>query len=195
MLRYGLTVSGALALLASWAIPAAAAPRAAPAQRAAPTFTAQQASAGKQAYAAQCASCHGRTLSGSEFAGALNGNQFSQDWGGKTAEALFTFVRTRMPPTKPNSLTPEAAADVVAYLIEVNGWASGAACCGGRAGRNASPAQSRRALAGHDAALTPFAAGAARGACESARRHHARNRGNAAEPAGERVARLAAHLR
>lgn len=125
MLRYGLTVSSALALAASCVIPAAAAPRAAPAQRAAPTFTAEQASAGKQAYAAQCASCHGRTLSGSEFAGALNGNQFSQDWGGKTAEALFTFVRTRMPPTKPNSLTPEAAAAVVAYLIEVNGGAAG----------------------------------------------------------------------
>src|SRR5215469_5660065 len=125
MVRFGLTVSIALALAASWMTPAAAAPRAAPASRAAAIFTAEQASAGKQAYAAQCASCHGRTLSGSEFAGALNGNQFSQDWGGKTAEALFTFVRTRMPPTKPSSLTPETTAAVVAYLIEVNGGAAG----------------------------------------------------------------------
>src|SRR6185437_11007912 len=120
MLRHDLIVSCALALVAAWAT------QAAPARRAGPTFTAEQASAGKQAYAAQCSSCHGRTLSGGEFAGPLNGNRFSQDWGGKTAEALFTFVRTRMPPTKPNSLTPQATAAVLAYLIEVNGGTAGA---------------------------------------------------------------------
>lgn len=119
MLRYGLTVSCALALAASWGIPGMAAPRTAA------TFTAEQASAGKQVYTAQCASCHGRTLGGGESVGALNGNQFSQDWGGKTAEALFTFVRTRMPPAKPGSLSPEATAAVVAYLVQVNGGAAG----------------------------------------------------------------------
>ncbi len=91
------------------------------------TFTASQAAQGKAAYAAQCASCHGRTLSGGEFASALNGNHFSQDWGGKSVGALFTFVRTRMPPSKPGSLSPQTTADLVAYLVEVNGGAAGRA--------------------------------------------------------------------
>jgi len=119
MLRPGLFVSSALALAVSMALQAAAPPRAAA------TFTAQQASSGRQAYDAQCASCHGRTLGGGESAGALTGNQFSQNWGGKSAESLFTFIRTRMPPSKPGSLTPQTTADLVAYLIEVNGGAAG----------------------------------------------------------------------
>lgn len=89
------------------------------------TFTAAQASEGKAAYAQQCASCHGRTLSGGEFASALNGAHFSQDWGGKPAEALYTFVRTRMPPAKAGSLSPRTTAALLAYLVEVNGGAAG----------------------------------------------------------------------
>ncbi|HTX24531.1 MAG TPA: PQQ-binding-like beta-propeller repeat protein [Steroidobacteraceae bacterium] len=89
------------------------------------TFTAGQAALGKAAYALNCASCHGRNLSGSEFAAALNGNRFSQRWSGKTAAALFTYIRTRMPPGKPGSLAPPIAARLVAYLIEVNGGAPG----------------------------------------------------------------------
>src|SRR5271170_2771306 len=69
-------------------------------------FTATQAAQGKTVYASECASCHGRNLSGSEFATALNGNSFSQNWGGKPAAGLFTFIRTRMPPAAVGSLTP-----------------------------------------------------------------------------------------
>jgi len=89
------------------------------------TFTSEQAAEGKAAYAAQCASCHGRTLSGGEFASALNGLHFSQDWGGKPVEALFSFVRTRMPPSKPGTLSPQTTAALVAYLVEVNGGIAG----------------------------------------------------------------------
>lgn len=132
MLRHGLAAASAVALAAAWAL------RASPAPRPTPTFTAEQASAGKDAYAAQCASCHGRTLGGGESAGALNGNQFSQDWGGKSAEALFSFVRTRMPPSKPGSLTAQTTADLVAYLIEVNGGAPGRVALPAAAGALAS---------------------------------------------------------
>src|SRR5580692_7939919 len=84
-------------------------------------FTATQAAQGKTVYAQACASCHGRNLSGSEFATALNGNSFSQNWGGKPAGGLFTFIRTRMPPAAAGSLTPEVTAQLVAYLMQVNG--------------------------------------------------------------------------
>jgi len=89
-------------------------------------FTAEQASRGKSVYALECASCHGINLSGSEFASALNGNTFSQTWGGKPADSLFTFVRTRMPPTKAGSLTPDVTAQLVAYIAQVNGGQPGA---------------------------------------------------------------------
>ena len=89
------------------------------------TFSADQAALGKAAYAKDCASCHGRNLSGSEFASALNGNAFSQNWGGKPAAALFTFMHTRMPPASAGSLTPEATAQLLAYVIQVNGGQAG----------------------------------------------------------------------
>ncbi|MGH8258526.1 MAG: PQQ-binding-like beta-propeller repeat protein, partial [Steroidobacteraceae bacterium] len=89
------------------------------------TFTASQAAAGKAEYAAQCASCHGRALSGGEFAGALNGARFSQDWGGKAADTLTAFIHTRMPPTKPGSISLPATVQLVAYLAQVNGGTAG----------------------------------------------------------------------
>lgn len=99
------------------------------AQRPAPkplvTFTAAQAAQGKVLYAHECASCHGNNLSGSEFASALNGNTFSQNWGGKAAEALFIFVHDRMPPAKAGSLTPQATAQLLSFLAQVNGGQAG----------------------------------------------------------------------
>ena len=119
-IRRGSIALGMICLLAA----ASAYVRAQPppsSKRPAATFTAAQAEQGKVAYARDCASCHGRNLSGSEFASALNGNTFSQNWGGKTADALFTFIHTRMPPAGAGSLTPEATAQLVAYLAQVNG--------------------------------------------------------------------------
>lgn len=96
-----------------------------PTDKAAVTFTPAQATQGKSAYAKQCASCHGANLSGGEFVSALNGNSFSQNWGGKTADALFTFVHTRMPPAAPGSLSPETTAQLIAFLVQVNGGHAG----------------------------------------------------------------------
>jgi alcohol dehydrogenase (cytochrome c) len=96
-----------------------------PSDHAAPTFTIEQAGLGRMLYARQCASCHGPNLSGGEFASALNGNSFSQNWGGKSADALFSFVHTRMPPAAPGSLSPEKTAQLVAFLMQVNGGQAG----------------------------------------------------------------------
>lgn len=85
------------------------------------TYTAVQAAQGKTAYAKSCASCHGQNLSGGEFASALNGNAFSQNWGGKTADALFTYINTKMPPANPGALGADTYAQIVAYILQVNG--------------------------------------------------------------------------
>jgi len=120
-------------LLATAAAPQPAQP---PAAAAGPTFSAEQAGRGKTQYATECASCHGPNLSGGDTASALNGNTFSQNWGGKSAESLFTFIRTRMPPGKPGSLGAAATADLVAYLLQVNG--------GGQQGEQTLPADAAR---------------------------------------------------
>jgi alcohol dehydrogenase (cytochrome c) len=88
-------------------------------------FTAEQAASGKTVYAAQCGNCHGKNLSGSEFATPLNGNTFSLNWGGKPAGALFTFIHTRMPPAAIGSLSADATAGLVAYLLQMNGAKAG----------------------------------------------------------------------
>jgi alcohol dehydrogenase (cytochrome c) len=89
------------------------------------TFTAAQAAKGKTAYAKNCASCHGQGLSGSEFAGGLNGTSFGQQWSGKTAESLFTYISTKMPPANPGELGSETYAQVIAYILQQNGVQAG----------------------------------------------------------------------
>ena len=89
------------------------------------TYTAAQAEQGKAVYAKSCASCHGQTLGGSEFASALNGMTFSRNWGGKSAVELFTYINTKMPPASPGQLGPEAAAQIIAYVLQVNGIQAG----------------------------------------------------------------------
>ena len=89
------------------------------------TYTAEQAERGKAVYAKSCASCHGESLGGSEFASALNGMTFSRNWGGKSAVELFTYINTKMPPASPGQLGPEAAAQIIAYVLQVNGIQAG----------------------------------------------------------------------
>jgi alcohol dehydrogenase (cytochrome c) len=92
-----------------------------------PTFTPAQAAQGKTAYAQNCASCHGANLDDGEFAPPLKGAAFRQNWGGKTADTLFTFITTRMPPIGPGSLGREVYAQILASVLENNGVIAGVA--------------------------------------------------------------------
>jgi len=89
------------------------------------TFTAAQAAQGKEAYAKSCASCHGATLGGSEFASPLRGATFTLNWGGQNAATLFTFIATKMPPASPGSLDPDTTAQLVAFILQTNGVQAG----------------------------------------------------------------------
>jgi alcohol dehydrogenase (cytochrome c) len=85
------------------------------------TYTAAQATQGKELYAKDCASCHGTSLGGSEFASSLRGASFTLNWGGKTADELFTFINTKMPPASPGSLPADLTAQLVAFILQANG--------------------------------------------------------------------------
>jgi alcohol dehydrogenase (cytochrome c) len=92
---------------------------------ASPTYTAAQAAAGKELYTQNCASCHGANLDDGEFAPPLRGVEFRQRWGGRPAEALFTYTSTRMPPAMPGGLGDERYAQLLAFVLEQNGVAAG----------------------------------------------------------------------
>lgn len=90
-----------------------------------PTFTRAQASAGKAAYDTHCAMCHGTTLINSTFGTPLAGEYFRAKWGGRSVATLFEKSRGTMPPAAPASLSRESYAAILAYILEVNGLASG----------------------------------------------------------------------
>ena len=84
-------------------------------------YTGAQAAQGKAAYSEVCASCHGQDLGGSEFASALKGAAFNQNWGGKTAAELFDYITTKMPPYNPGELDAKSNAQIIAYILQGNG--------------------------------------------------------------------------
>src|SRR5690606_24242245 len=89
-----------------------------------PSFTAAQAERGRRAYDSSCAVCHGSTLTNGTFGTPLAGPYFRTHWFGRTVRALFDKSRT-MPPNSPGSLPAETYADVVAYILEINGFSAG----------------------------------------------------------------------
>ncbi|HKY20367.1 MAG TPA: glucose/sorbosone family PQQ-dependent dehydrogenase [Vicinamibacterales bacterium] len=91
---------------------------------AAPQYTAAQAAAGKTAFDAECAVCHGNTLRNGTMAPPLAGEAFHTAWTGKSVRALFDSAKT-MPPANPGSLSDETYASLIAYMLQVNGYAAG----------------------------------------------------------------------
>jgi mono/diheme cytochrome c family protein len=88
-------------------------------------YTDDQAKEGKTQYSQNCAKCHMDDLSGSGEAQPLAGDSFTQTWEGETVDDLFQVTYRTMPPDNPGSLSPEAALDVVAYLLQSNQFPSG----------------------------------------------------------------------
>jgi mono/diheme cytochrome c family protein len=88
-------------------------------------YTQTQAERGRETFEASCAVCHKADLSGRGPIPALRGSSFTDARQGETVGDLFERIRSSMPPTRPGSLTPEAYADVVAYLLSANSFPAG----------------------------------------------------------------------
>jgi PQQ-dependent dehydrogenase (s-GDH family) len=91
---------------------------------AAPQYTARQAAAGKTAFDADCAVCHGNTLRNGTMGPPLAGEAFDAVWAGRSVRALYDSART-MPPANPGSLSDETYGSLVAYVLQMNGYAAG----------------------------------------------------------------------
>jgi mono/diheme cytochrome c family protein len=89
-------------------------------------YTQAQASSGRELYRKNCASCHGNQLQGG--AGApLAGAAFTTKWSDRTVKDLYTFVHQSMPMSAPGSLSDQQYSDIIAYILQRNGFPSGSA--------------------------------------------------------------------
>ncbi len=87
-------------------------------------YTSAQAERGKTDYADNCALCHGDTLDG-RAGPALKGKHFANPAANFHVGDIFTIVSQNMPATQPASLEPKMYADIMAFLLQENGFPAG----------------------------------------------------------------------
>ena len=90
------------------------------ASMAAVTFS-SQAQDGANAFASNCAACHGAELEGTTLGPLLIGNVFLQRWGTQTPALLLNNIQANMPPGGNDSLSDEDYTNIVAHILSSNG--------------------------------------------------------------------------
>jgi len=113
-------------------------------------YTEAQAARGAAAYARYCSRCHGEDLAGRRDY-PLSGERFMDHWEAHTLEHLFRLIRDSMPPDGTNAVDPNDKRDVVAFLLQQNGFPAGttelpredAALAGFAIERNGGPAAAK----------------------------------------------------
>jgi S-disulfanyl-L-cysteine oxidoreductase SoxD len=90
-------------------------------------YSERQAGRGRRVYGRSCEHCHGASLEGNEprEIPALVFEPFMRQWNGRTVAELFEHVSRSMPADDRGSLTPRAYGDVVAFVLESNGFPAG----------------------------------------------------------------------
>jgi S-disulfanyl-L-cysteine oxidoreductase SoxD len=87
-------------------------------------YTAAQADRGKTVYARHCGRCHGDDLSANR-AYPLTGERFMDHWEAHSLEQLFRRIRDTMPPNEAAIVADDDKRDVMAYLLQQNGFPTG----------------------------------------------------------------------
>jgi S-disulfanyl-L-cysteine oxidoreductase SoxD len=88
-------------------------------------YTAAQAERGKQNFLnGGCGGCHKPDLSG-DRGPALKGDSFVAHWENDTVGTLFKKISETMPPDAPNQVPDDLKMDVVAFLLQSNGFPAG----------------------------------------------------------------------
>jgi mono/diheme cytochrome c family protein len=89
-------------------------------------YTPAQAERGKAAFERSCSRCHNANLRGSDRGPTLVGNEFLGSWLDGTLEALFSFIRDSMPDGNASTVNDDRKADILAYILQRNGFPTGA---------------------------------------------------------------------
>jgi mono/diheme cytochrome c family protein len=92
------------------------------------SFTSEQADRGKKRFEKECVDCHGDDLGGGMNGGApLRGVAFNEKFAdGAPASAMFLFMTNMMPPNSPGRYSATTYADLMAYILQKNGYQEGA---------------------------------------------------------------------
>jgi mono/diheme cytochrome c family protein len=91
-------------------------------------YTADQATKGFLLYAQNCAMCHGPSMEGQSggYPGpALKGADFADPSYDFHVDEIFNFVAKLMPSATPGSLSHETYVQIMAYLLQQNGYPAG----------------------------------------------------------------------
>jgi sarcosine oxidase len=81
-------------------------------------YTQAQAASGAETYRRFCLACH--------TPASHSGEAFRATWNGRSAGDLFDYLRTTMPDDRPGRLSRAQYADIVSYLLQLNGMPAGA---------------------------------------------------------------------
>ncbi len=92
------------------------------------SFTAEQVERGKKVFGEDCVECHGKDMRGGILGGPpLRGMAFEAKFGkGLPAGSLYEVMQATMPPNAPASYSPGTYADLMAHILKINGYKSGA---------------------------------------------------------------------
>lgn len=83
-------------------------------------YTKAQARRGQQIFTDVCMYCHGPDLNGEEMGPPLRGSSFYASWRDQAVLKLFVKISDTMPGDAPGTLNPQAAIDVLTFLLEAN---------------------------------------------------------------------------
>jgi len=88
-------------------------------------YTAAQVEQAKKPLVAVCRRCHSDDLGGSDRGPSLHGKGFMATWETQELSALFAKIRDTMPPDSPSSLPDEDYINMVALILQKNGFPAG----------------------------------------------------------------------
>jgi mono/diheme cytochrome c family protein len=88
-------------------------------------YTDAQAEAGKAVVSANCAVCHGSSLTGGETGPPLTGGVFMARWENMTLADVFDFMSTQMPLGNPGSLSDGDYLKALARILQANKFPAG----------------------------------------------------------------------
>ncbi len=80
-------------------------------------YSADQARRGEDTYMSICVGCHP--------SGTYSSEAFKATWSGRSVGDLFDLISETMPKNEPASLSPQEYAQVVAYILKLNGVPAG----------------------------------------------------------------------
>jgi mono/diheme cytochrome c family protein len=87
-------------------------------------YTAAQATTGMGKFIGNCAMCHGAKLQGISGP-SLKGPNFASEKANFSVSDVFTIVSQNMPATNPGSLEHDDYVEIMAYLLQENGYPAG----------------------------------------------------------------------